>query len=68
MRLSAFLLLISLTGTVAGAAMIGRWAVGLTIVVYSAAVGVFALLRDSGQPRTEMSGREAVRARARQAA
>jgi len=48
--------------------MIGRWAVGLTIVVYSAAVGVFALLRDSGQPRTEMSGREAVRARARQAA
>jgi hypothetical protein len=47
-RLSAVLLLLSLAGIAGGAALIGMWALGLGIVVDSAAVGVFALLRDDG--------------------
>jgi hypothetical protein len=47
-RLSVTLFLVSLAGAVFGASMVGRWAVGLVVVAYSLAVGVFALLRDDG--------------------
>jgi hypothetical protein len=47
MRLSAVLLCCSLAGVVGGAALIGRWALGLAVVADAIAVGVFALLRDS---------------------
>ncbi len=46
MRLSVFLLLLSLAGIMGGAALIGTWALGLAIIADSVAVGVFALLRD----------------------
>jgi hypothetical protein len=47
-RLSVTLFLLSLTGAVYGASMIGRWAIGLVVLAYSLAVGVFAMLRDDG--------------------
>jgi hypothetical protein len=47
-RLSVTLFLLSLAGAVYGASMIGRWAIGVVVVAYSLAVGVFALLRDDG--------------------
>jgi len=66
-RLSVFLFLASLAGVIFGASLIARWAVGCAIIAASVAVAVFALLRDS-VPRAELlAGREAVRARARQA-
>lgn len=46
MRLNAVLLTLALTGIVAGAALIGRWAVGCAIIADSLAVGAWALLRD----------------------
>ena len=46
MRLSAFLLVVALAGVVLGAALIGRWAIGCAIIVDSAALGAWALLRD----------------------
>ena len=48
MRLSVVLLLVSLAGVMGGAALIGLWALGLAIIVDSAAVGVYALLREDG--------------------
>ena len=48
MRLSVFLLLVSLAGVLGGAALIGLWALGLGIIADSVAVGVYALLRDDG--------------------
>ena len=48
MRLSVVLLLCSLAGVIGGAALVGRWAVGVAIVADSAAVGVYALRRDDG--------------------
>ena len=48
MRLSAVLLLISLAGIMGGAALISLGALGLAIVADSVAVGVYALLRDTG--------------------
>jgi len=47
MRTSAVLLCCSLAGVIAGAALIGLWAVGLAVIADSVAVGVFALLRDA---------------------
>ncbi len=46
MRQSVVLLLCSLAGIILGASLIGLWAVGLAIIADSAAVGVYALLRD----------------------
>ena len=48
MRLSAFLLVLSLLGVVGGAVLIGTWAVGCAVIFDSLAVGVWALLRDDG--------------------
>ena len=48
MRLSVFLLLVSLAGVLGGAALIGVWALGVAIIADSVAVGVYALLRDDG--------------------
>ena len=49
MRLSVVLLLLSLAGIAGGAALIAPWALGLAIIADSAAVGVYALLRDDGR-------------------
>lgn len=48
MRLSIVLFLTSIAGAVYGASMIGRWAIGVVVLTYSLAVGVFAALRDDG--------------------
>jgi hypothetical protein len=45
-RSSVLLLLCSLAGVLAGAALIGRWALGAALIADSVAVGVFALRRD----------------------
>jgi hypothetical protein len=50
MRLSVVLLLCSLLGVIGGAALIGRWAVGVAVIADSIAVGAWALLRDEGEP------------------
>ena len=50
MRLSAFLLVLSLLGIIGGAALIGRWAVGCAVIFDSLCVGVWALHRDDGLP------------------
>jgi hypothetical protein len=47
MRLSVVLLLLSLAGVLGGAALIGLWALGVAIIADSAALGVYALLRDA---------------------
>ena len=44
MRLNAFLLVLAMAGVVAGAWLIGMWAVGCAIIVDSLAVGAWALL------------------------
>jgi hypothetical protein len=49
MRASVILLLISLAGVLGGAALIGRWALGVGVIADSVAVGVWALLRDDGR-------------------
>jgi hypothetical protein len=50
MRSSVLLLLCSIAGILGGAALIGRWALGVAIIADSVAVGVYALQRDDGQP------------------
>jgi hypothetical protein len=45
-RLNAFLLVVAMAGMVAGAALIGRWAVGCAVIADSVLVGVWALLHD----------------------
>jgi hypothetical protein len=45
-RLSLGLLAVSMAGMVAGAALIGLWAVGLAVIAGSMALAVFALLRE----------------------
>jgi hypothetical protein len=56
MRLSVVLLLCSLLGVVGGAALIGRWAVGVAVIADSVAVAAWALLRDEGdsQPSAQV--------------
>jgi hypothetical protein len=57
MRLSAFLLLLSLAVVLGGAFLIGRWALGVAVVADSVAVGVYALLRDDGsRPAPQVHG------------
>ena len=51
MRSSVLLLLCSLAGILGGAALIGRWALGLALIADSIAVGVYALRRDDGHCR-----------------
>lgn len=46
MRLSAFLLTLSVAGVVGGAWLIGVWAVGVAVVAMSAGLGAWAILRD----------------------
>lgn len=46
MRLSAFLLTLSVAGVLGGAALIGVWAVGVVVVAMSAGLGAYAILRD----------------------
>ena len=48
MRLSAFLLVLSLLGVVGGAVLIGMWAVGCAVIFDSLCVGWWALQRDDG--------------------
>jgi len=48
MRLSVVLLIAALLGVVAGAWLVGRWAVGVAIIFDSLCVGVYALARDDG--------------------
>ncbi len=48
MRLSAVLLVLSLLGVVAGAALIGPAAVGGAVIFDSLCVGIWALRRDDG--------------------
>ena len=50
MRVSVVMLLVSLAGILGGAALIGRWALGVAIIADSVAVGVYALRRDDGVP------------------
>lgn len=45
--MSAVLLVCSLLGVLLGAALIGRWCVGVALMGESVAVAVFALLRDA---------------------
>lgn len=51
MRLSAVLLVLSLLGIVAGAALIGPAAVGGAVIFDSLCVGLWALVRDDGAER-----------------
>jgi hypothetical protein len=53
MRLSLFLLGVSLVGMVGGAFLIGVWAVGVALVAWSAAVAGFAVLRDFPESRRQ---------------
>jgi hypothetical protein len=46
LRLNAVLLAFALAGIVAGAALIGRWAVGCAVIADSLVLGAYALLRD----------------------
>lgn len=48
MRLSAVLLAASLLGVVAGASLIGPWAVGCAVIFDSVCVGLWALFHDDG--------------------
>jgi hypothetical protein len=48
-RLNACLLALALFGVVAGAWLIGTWAVGLAIIFDSLVVGTYALLVDVGE-------------------
>lgn len=56
MRLNVVLLVLALAGVVAGAWLIGRWAVGSAIIADSVLVGVWALLRDV--PERPMRGNQ----------
>ena len=49
MRLSIWLLLLSLAGVLGGAALIGLPALGCAVIFDSLATGVYALLRDDGR-------------------
>jgi hypothetical protein len=72
MRVSVALFLLSLAGMIGGAWLIGQWCVGVVLVAWSAALGAFALLRNSPEAAASQeelqAGREAVRLRARQSA
>jgi hypothetical protein len=50
MRLSIALLALSLLGVVAGAVLIGPWAVGCAVIFDSVCAGGWALFHDDGQP------------------
>lgn len=50
MRLSVALLLIALAGVLGGGALIGVPALGGCLIFDSLAVGLWALLRDDGEP------------------
>jgi len=65
MRVQMFLLVASLLGVVAGAFLIGTWAVGCAVVFDSLCVGGWALFHDDGeQPQVREVPRTADRARA----
>jgi hypothetical protein len=64
-RLNAMLLALALAGVVYGASLIGTWAVGCAIIVDSAAVATWALLRDV--PEKPMRGDQLDLVRRRQA-
>ena len=49
MRSSLILLVCSLLGVVAGASLIGPWAVGCAVIFDSLCVGVHALAREYGE-------------------
>ena len=72
MRLSIALLLASLAGVLAGAALIGVWALGVAVVADSLLLGVYALARDDGRGRRPAEGEPstlaAILERARRAA
>lgn len=47
MRVSVALFLTSLLGMETGAALVGLWCVGVTLIGWSAGLGAYALLRDT---------------------
>ena len=53
MRLPVFLLALSLLGVVAGAFLVGTWAVGCAVIFDSLCVGVWALFHDDGKPAAQ---------------
>lgn len=71
MRLSAFLLFVSVAGVVGGAWLIGVWAVGAVVVAMSAMLGAYAILRDVPDKAPGVAqlqaGRDRIRQRARDA-
>ena len=52
MRTSAIALVLSLLGIVAGASLIGVWAVGCAVIFDSLCAGVWAVLRETGEGAT----------------
>jgi hypothetical protein len=50
MKITVALLVIAAAGLIGGAWLIGRWAVGLAVIVDSAGVALYALVRDDGRP------------------
>jgi hypothetical protein len=44
------LLLLAACGLIGGAWLIGRWAVGLAVIVDSLGIALYALVRDDGRP------------------
>ena len=69
MRLSVALLLASLAGVLAGAALIGVAALGAAVIFDSLCVGAWALRRETGDPQVQAASTLAnVLERARRAA
>ena len=46
MRLSAFLLALSVVGVIGGAWLVGVWAIGVCVIALSGMLGAYAVLRD----------------------
>jgi hypothetical protein len=58
MRVSVALFLISLLGMEAGAALVGLWCVGVSLIGWSAALGAYALLRNVPDKHVAKDGSE----------
>lgn len=49
MKVSIILLVSAMLGVIGGAALIGRWAIGLALIADSIALAGIALMRDDGR-------------------
>jgi hypothetical protein len=58
-RLSVLLIVAGMLGVVAGAWLIGRWAVGIAVVADSASLAAWGLLRDMPERPAELRRRGA---------